>query len=302
MTDDTDAPRENGRDTPRLRKRLKAYRDHRRERREQKPKRPIRRNAVPSFFTLMNLFSGFLALTQVFRGEFVSASWLIALAAFFDVLDGMMARLTDSVSPFGVELDSLCDIVSFGVAPAFLVYAFALHELEVLGALVAALPAVCGAVRLARYNVSFEGKKDDYFEGMPIPGQAMFVIALVLSLSEPSWFSRLWESDISLLVPSIVVLAGLMVSNIPFDALPKPKADYIRKHPRKSLAFAAAGLLIVLLQQQGLLLVLVTYALVGLGRAAHTIYTGIMNVPVTPADERRGDDWMKGGGEEWASE
>lgn len=270
--------------TPRLRKRWQAYRDRRRERQEEKPPRPIRRTAVPSFFTLLNLLCGFLAMAQVFEGEFVHASWLIALAGFFDALDGMMARLTDSVSPFGVELDSLSDIVSFGVAPAFLVYAFGLHQFGVLGAIVSALPAICGAVRLARFNLSFEGEKDDFFEGMPIPVQALFVVALILSLDEASWFSRLSADNLSLLIPSIFVLSLLMVSSVSFDTLPKPTPDYVRSHPRKTVAYVVAGLLILLLQQYGLLLVLTLYTLYGLGRAVYNVYTDVMNAPVPPQD------------------
>ena len=75
--------------------------------------------AVPSFFTLMNLFSGFVAITQTAQGQYEQACWLIVLAGFFDLLDGMMARLTNSQSLFGVELDSLADVVSFGLAPSF---------------------------------------------------------------------------------------------------------------------------------------------------------------------------------------
>ena len=263
---------------PRLRKRLRAYRARRR--RERRPRQPIRQAAVPSFFTLMNLMSGFLAITQAFQGEVIHACWFIILAGFFDAMDGMMARLTDSVSSFGVELDSLCDIVSFGVAPAFLLYAFGLQEFGVLGSFVAALPALCGAVRLARFNINFDGGKGDYFNGMPIPVQAIFIVALILNFEEASWFSRFSTSNLSTLIPLVIVLAGLMVSSVPFDAMIKPKPEYVRSHPRKVMAFGVALLLLVFLQQLGLLIVLTSYTLVGIGRAIYKVIHEVMNVPV----------------------
>ena len=269
---------ENGTEEPQLRKRLKAYRAHRR--RKRRPKRRIRQAAVPSFFTLMNLLSGFLAITQAYQGEVLQACWFIVLAGFFDAMDGMMARLTDSVSSFGVELDSLSDIVSFGVAPAFLLYVFGLNEFGILGTIVAALPALCGAARLARYNVNFSGEKSDYFNGMPIPVQAIFIIALLLNFEEAAWLSRLSQSHLSVLIPLVIVLAGLMVSSVPFDAMIKPKAAYVRSHPRKTLLFGVALVLIILLQQLGLLIVLTTYTLVGIGRAVYTVVQEIKNAPV----------------------
>ena len=228
----------------------------------------------------MNLLSGFLSLTQAFQGEIIHACWFIVLAGFFDAMDGMMARLTDSVSSFGVELDSLCDIVSFGVAPAFLLYVFGLQEFGVLGSFVAALPALCGAARLARYNVNFNGDKGDYFNGMPIPVQAIFIVALILNFEEASWFSRFSTSNLSTLIPLVIVLAGLMLSSVPFDAMIKPKPEYIRSHPRKAVAFGVAVLLIIFLQQLGLLIVLTSYTLIGVGRAVYKVVHEVMNAPV----------------------
>lgn len=238
-------------------------------------RRRLPRAAVPSFFTLLNLFSGFLALTQTLEGRFDYACWLIVLAAFFDVLDGFMARITDSTSLFGVELDSLSDIVSFGVAPAFLVYVFGLREFGALGLLVSALPAVCGAVRLARFNVSFEGEKKDYFVGLPIPGQAAFIVALILNFNDAAWFSRISMNNLSVLIPIVGVLSFLMISNIPFDAIPKPTVGYIRRHPRKSALYSLAALLIFFLQEIGLLLVLTVYILFNIVRAVYNLVQAV---------------------------
>lgn len=259
-----------------LRERLARYRA---SRAGSGPRRRIPAVAVPSFFTLMNLFSGFLSVVQVFEGRFEYACWLIVLAAFFDVLDGMMARLTNSNSGFGVELDSLADIVSFGLAPSILVYFFGLREFGALGLLVAALPAICGAVRLARFNVTFSGEKKDYFVGLPIPGMAAFIVALILNFNNAAWFSRYSPSNLTVLIPIVFVLSFLMVSTIPFDAIPKPSPSYIRAHPRKFAAYMLAFLLVVFLQQIGLLFVFSVYLLYNIGRAIYRVYREIMSMP-----------------------
>lgn len=266
-----------GRKQQQLRKRLRAYRQGR-------PRRHIPRAAVPSFFTLMNLFSGFLAITQIHDGRFDYACWLIVLAGFFDALDGMMARLTNGQSLFGVELDSLSDVVSFGVAPSFLVYEFGLKEFGVFGLIVSSLPAICGAVRLARFNISFDGEKKDYFIGLPIPVQAIAIVALILNVNDAGSFSRFSLNNLSVLIPIVFVLSGLMVSNIDFDAIPKPSASYIRAHPRKSIAFGVGLLLLIFLQQIGLLIVLTVYLLYGIIRAVYSLVQQVLTTPIDDAD------------------
>jgi CDP-diacylglycerol--serine O-phosphatidyltransferase len=273
-----------GRQQRRIRERFSAYREERR--RNRRGHRPPPRVVFPSFFTLMNLFSGFLALTQIQEGAFAMACWLIVLAGFFDLLDGMMARLTDAVSPFGVELDSLSDIVSFGVAPAYLVYVFGLKEFGPLGMIVASLPALCGAVRLARYNLSFDGEKKDYFEGLPIPVQAMAIVALILNVNDAGWFSRYSINNLSMLIPIVFLLSGLMVSTIRFDAIPKPTVSYIQRRPRKVAAYGLALVAIVVLQQIGLLIVLAAYLLHGIGMAIYRLVDAL----TTPVPEENADD------------
>ncbi len=265
-----------------FRRRLRAYRMAR-----GRPRRQIPRAAVPSFFTLMNLFSGFMAITQIHDGRFDYACWLIVLAGFFDLLDGMMARLTNGQSLFGVELDSLSDIVSFGVAPSYLVYAFGLKDFGVFGLIVSSLPAICGAVRLARYNVNFDGEKEDTFDGLPTPAQAIIIVALILNVNDAGSFYRFSLSNLSVLIPIVFVLSGLMVSTISFDALPKPTPRYIRAYPFKSLGFAVALLLLVFLQQIGLLIVLSVYILFGVGRAVYKLVLAVMK---TPLEEKASKD------------
>ncbi len=141
-------------------------------------RKPLPREAVPSFFTLMNALCGFLAVLQIYQGQLVPAAWLVMLAGFFDAIDGYMARLAKASSEFGIELDSLSDVVSFGVAPGFLMYAAGLKDQGTVGMLISALPTICGAVRLARFNVNAHEKgHSDHFKGLPIPAQAGVLIS-----------------------------------------------------------------------------------------------------------------------------
>ena len=262
----------------RIRRRLSAFREARRRNRSE---RPPPRVAVPSFFTLMNLLCGFLAMTQVLEGAFVMSCWLIVLAGFFDLLDGLLARLTDADSPFGVQLDSLSDVVSFGVAPSFLVYAYALDTFGPLGMIVSALPALCGSVRLARYNVNTESDEKDGFEGLPIPGQAIAIVALILAAENSEWGAYLALDSLQVVLPIVVVLSGLMVSSIRFDAIPTPTVEYVRAHPKKTTAYALAGLLIVGLQEFGLVIVLAIYLGHGIGQAGYQLLDAL----TSPASE-----------------
>ena len=263
----------------RVRRRFSAYRTARREKRSE---RPSPRVVVPSFFTLVNMLCGFLALTQVLDGAFVMACWLIVLAGFFDLLDGVMARLTDADSPFGVQLDSLSDIASFGIAPSFLIYGYVLSAFNPLGMIVAALPALCGAVRLARYNVTAkDADATESFEGLPIPGQALAIVTLILAAENSTWGGLFALDSFRVTLPVVIVLSGLMVSSIRFDTIPMPTLEYVRTHPKKTAVYVLAGLLIVGLQERGLLVVLAVYLLHGIGRALYQLVKAL----TTPAPE-----------------
>lgn len=244
--------------------------------------RKIPRAAVPSFFTLMNLFCGFLSLIQVYDGNLENAAWLILLASFFDALDGMMARLTNGTSLFGVELDSLCDVVSFGVAPSFMIWAAGLSELGTTGVIIASLPALAGAIRLARFNVSFEGEKSDYFAGLPIPVSAMVIVAIILNDGLlQDLFSG--NGDLRIVTTTVILLSGLMVSNIAFDSVPQPSATYIRKHPVKALLGLVSVAILVVFREPGLLALLVIYLGVGMGRSLMVFFKAMKDA--APAEE-----------------
>lgn len=188
---------------------------------------------IPSLFTSMNLFSGFIAIKcALMDADFEKAAWFIALGAIFDTLDGMMARLTHSASEFGVELDSLADVVTFGVAPSAIVYRLFFYKYQGIGMLVAALPAICGAIRLARFNVQLVGFDKDYFRGLPIPSSALFIISFVIF-----HFMRLSPSFISadvfdtLMFVVVIGASGLMVSTVKYETLPKFTPSAFKKQP-----------------------------------------------------------------------
>jgi len=233
----------------------------------------------------MNLFCGFLSLTQILEGRFEYAAWLIVLAGFFDILDGMMARITQGQSLFGVELDSLADVVSFGVAPSFLIYVFGLSEYGIPGVVVASLAAICGAVRLAKFNVGFSGQKSEFFDGLPIPGQAAAVVAIILNMENLAFLDPVEPGRLPLLIPIVAVLSGLMLTNIAFDAPPAPTAEYMRRHPIKAVLFGVATVLIVVFRELGLLTVLFSYLLIGIGRAIYRFVLAVLNAESTPAVE-----------------
>lgn len=260
---------EPGQKQPRFRRRLRRLR-------EGEGRRRIPRAAVPSFFTLMNLFCGFLAIVQVADGRFDYASWLIVLAAFFDMLDGMMARLTNGQSLFGVELDSLADVVSFGVAPSFMIYSFGLSDYGIPGMIVSSLPAICGAVRLARFNIEFEGDKKSWFSGLPIPVAAMVIVAFIVNGDRLSFLTP-GNGSASFYFMSVILLSGLMVSTIRFDAIPKPSADYVRHNKAGAVLYLVALILLITLLELGLLIVLAVYLSIGIGRAGKSFVQSVLS-------------------------
>ena len=237
------------------------------------------RVAVPSFFTLMNLFCGFVAITQVHQEQYLAACYLIILAGLFDLLDGMVARLTNGASQFGTELDSLCDIVSFGVAPAYLIYARLLEDSGMLGLMMSALPVMCAAVRLARFNLQYSPEKKLDFDGLPTPVQAYFIVAIILNIQHETWISQISVQQIELMIPVVVILSLLMVSMIRFDGVPRISFHYIREYPISSGSYIITALIIGVYPYTGLLLVLLVYVSIGLIRSATHSIRMLMSLP-----------------------
>jgi len=235
------------------------------ERLKNRLKQPIPRVIVPSFFTLMNLFCGFLAIVQIAEGQLQYGAWLIIFAGVFDALDGFMARLTNSTSSFGIELDSLSDVVSFGVAPGFLLYYFSLNAIQFPGLILAALPALCGAIRLARYNIDAKVDELDKFKGLPIPVQAIMIVGFYLSFKDSiDLFSSFDAGVNNVIIPMVLILSLLMVSTVPFDKIPRFNNGQLRKNRNIIFMFMSYILIIALLQEWGLIIAFSLYIIKGL--------------------------------------
>ncbi|MFH1196528.1 MAG: CDP-diacylglycerol--serine O-phosphatidyltransferase [bacterium] len=179
----------------------------------------ISKAVIPNSITALNLLSGFLSIIFAASGDFKVASLLIVLAAVFDVMDGLIARMLHTSSRFGVELDSLADVVSFGAAPAFLIYKVYFFEMGWYGMILSALPLVFGAFRLARFNVETEDleKKGD-FKGLPIPISAITLASFVLAFYHEGIFEKPFAD---FMIPVTLLVSFLMVSRIGYSSFPK---------------------------------------------------------------------------------
>jgi CDP-diacylglycerol--serine O-phosphatidyltransferase len=175
---------------------------------------------LPNLFTAASLFSGFYAIVQAMNGKFEHAAVAIFLAMVMDGLDGRVARLTNTQSPFGAEFDSLSDMVSFGFAPALILYVWALQPMGKLGWIAAFIYCACAALRLARFNTKLDSSDKRYFQGLPSPAAASLMAGLVYVCFDngiagdtvyAAWFKMKWVAW------AITVFAGLsMISNLRF--------------------------------------------------------------------------------------
>jgi len=187
---------------------------------------------IPNFITSLNLASGFIAIIFAANGDLITASWFILAAMIFDFLDGLSARLLKAYSDIGKELDSLADIVSFGVAPALIIYQLLNNSLSLFApvivnsngfwaSLILLFPAImpiCGALRLAKFNIDTTQTKS--FKGLPIPANALAVISVIIAghYSESQLINSFTASPLLLMLFTII-LSLLMVSRIPLLSL-----------------------------------------------------------------------------------
>jgi len=173
---------------------------------------------LPNLFTLMNLFFGFYSVVCAINGQFNTAAVAILIAAVFDALDGKIARATNTLSRFGAEFDSLADLVSFGMAPALMMYLWILQPMGRLGWLAAFLFVACGALRLARFNTNLDQPGDGYFVGLPIPAAAGMNAVIVLFTVDLELKTSVNHFPVLLLMYG---LSFLMVSTIKYFSLKK---------------------------------------------------------------------------------
>ena len=214
---------------------------HPRRRRWQELREHPRRGIflLPSLLTTGNLFCGFLAIVLSAQARFVEAAVAVFVGMVLDILDGKVARLTRTTTQFGVEFDSLADVVSFCVAPAFMLYALALSQAGRVAWLGAFLFVICGALRLARFNVHQGVTDRRYFVGLPTPAAAGVVASTALLL-EGVEITRWQAAAISV---GTVVVALLMVSTFRYYSF--KEVDFARRKPSQVLVLVVLGVLIV---------------------------------------------------------
>ena len=197
---------------------------------------------LPNTLTLCGMFMGFYSILASIKGLYVDASWAIIIAMVFDGLDGWVARLTHSTTRFGIELDSLSDLVAFGVAPAVMLFKWDLASYGRIGWSAAFLFMACGALRLARYNVQMGSAESKSFTGMPIPGAATIVATMVI------FYHEIWETmpakNIYILLLTFI-LAVLMVSTLRFHGA--KEIDFSKRKPFWILVAIVVGFAIIVM-------------------------------------------------------
>jgi len=226
-------------------------------------------SVIPNLFTAMNMFCGFLSIISASEGNYNYAAWLIFIAALFDALDGMVARLTNSSSELGVELDSLSDIVSFGAAPSFLLYKTFFYSMDTWGILISAAPLIAGGFRLARFNIQLVGFSKSFFLGLPIPSAALTIVSFILAFYENGFAKPI--SDF--ITPLILVLSYLMVSNIRYEVIPKISFKTIKEKPFHFIFLLISIILVIFLYTKGLFLVFVFMIVIGIFRHIYKLIT-----------------------------
>ncbi len=213
---------------------------------------------LPNLMTTCNLFAGFYSVIQALRGNFLWAAYAIVVAAIFDQLDGRLARLTRSTSKFGAEYDSICDVISFGMAPAILLFLWALEPFGRVGWVACFLFVACGALRLARFNVQATIVEKNYFQGLPIPMAAGIVASAVLAFTDLGWEAL----GSRLLLFMTILLAFVMVSTFRYRSF--KDIDLKERMPFQYLILGVGIIVVVALRPEVMLFVLfMSYAVLG---------------------------------------
>lgn len=211
---------------------------------------------IPSLFTFGNMLCGFIGIVLAVEGNFTIAAALIGIAMIFDLLDGRLARLLNASSKFGLELDSLADLVSFCLAPGLILYLWQLHRLGKLGVAIGFFYLMAGAGRLARFNIITVTASKRYFLGMPTPPAAGFLMAIVFMWPDADDLVKLAANYGIPLAPVIgalaIAVALLMVSTVPFRTF--KDINFGRHHPLLWLMALAALVMAMIWQTEWVLL------------------------------------------------
>ncbi len=195
---------------------------------------------IPSLLTIFNIFCGFFAIVAAINERYYEAAVAIMIAGFFDALDGRVARLMNSTSEFGVQLDSLADIISFGLAPGILIYMWELKPYGRLGWMAAFLFVLCGVLRLARFNTQAKFVKSNYFVGLPIPAAGAFIATTVILTKDILSIEKLHPL---IIIGGVYLMAFLMVSTIKYRNF--KNFDFRDKKPFRIFLFSVLSIYII---------------------------------------------------------
>lgn len=233
---------------------------------------------LPNLITLSSMFAGFYSIIASLNSDYETAAWAIMIASVFDVLDGWVARMTHTATRFGIEIDSLADVISFGVAPGVLVYTWTLSSFGRVGWLGAFFLVACAALRLARFNVQMGGAEKKHFTGLPTPAAAIVIATTVVAYDgiieileqvKLVWLADAVGKDYWVLAMTFL-LAGLMVSNITYHGL--KEANLKERRPFGLLVLIAAFLAIVAYHPALVLfLVSISYVTAGIAEAFYKL-------------------------------
>lgn len=218
---------------------------------------------LPNLFTASSAFLGILSIIYASKDMVEHACWFVIISMILDGLDGRVARVTNTTSKFGIEFDSLCDLVAFGCAPAMILYFSIGNEYGRLGVLISCLFVVFGAVRLARFNVMSINEDSKYFIGLPIPSAAIFVVTMI---SVNNNYDFLDNYSAMLLVVAFIV-GILMVSNIRY-----PNFKKISWSLRKLILLIILFGLIFIHPMEGILLLISLYIIFGVSRFLYIMF------------------------------
>ncbi|HWR83597.1 MAG TPA: CDP-diacylglycerol--serine O-phosphatidyltransferase [Candidatus Deferrimicrobium sp.] len=247
---------------------------------------PSYKGIVPGTFTMGNVVCGFFAILSAFEGNVTTACWFIVLAGFLDALDGRVARLSGGASQFGIELDSLADFLSFGAAPAILVYAIKLQTLGKWEWVISIVYMMAAAYRLARFNLLADTEEKKDFLGLPVPAAALALVSFII-FSYHVWGSLRYDE---LLVSMIILFAFLMVSQVQYDTFPE---RFDTPQSRLKLAVLLAAAVVVIFRPRLLLFpMLAAYILFGMTRELYRLFSaGVGRVTGRPNRQRQpGED------------
>jgi CDP-diacylglycerol---serine O-phosphatidyltransferase len=256
---------------------------------------PFRRGAsiLPSLFTLGNMFLGYYAIILAYKGNFENAVDMVLLAGILDMMDGRIARMTGTTSEFGKELDSLADFLSFGIAPALILYFWGFSELGRFGWLFVFLLPFAGAIRLARFNIQAQVMDKRFFVGLPIPAAAAASLFPLYYL-DADFLKMIRDSSHTLLISVkttallyVVLVAFFMVSRIKYRSF--KELDVRQRMPYPFFFFVALFVVAIVLRYQLVLLIIalvyllsgpISYLIDKLQKSPH---------PQTPPAEEKSD-------------